>query len=232
MKKTTWIYLAVLLAGFATNSSADIVANLLQDPGFESLTGNAPDTTTTPWAAVEPTKFPISSVSGTSATQNYHSGSDAVVFQYYAISPTARFYQDVGTQIVAGKDYELSIWSLLGDKSANAAHTNSTTFNMAIYTSTTVDGTYTYRTGVFNLKPTAPDQWEQFTTTFTAENLSAWQGEYMRVAFTRPNNSVEYRLYFDDASFGEVSVIPEPATLGLVALIGLGLLAARRFMLM
>lgn len=220
------ITLSVLLVGLLAASRADIVGNLLQDASFDSLTGTLPQTNSSPWTAIEPNSFSIATATGVAATDYIRSGANSILFNYYGINPTPRFYQNIGTQIEAGKDYEFSIWSLLGDKSTNAAHTNSTTFNMAIYTSATMDGTYAYRTGAFNLLPTAPEQWEQFTKTFTAESLSAWQGEYMRVVVSRPNNNVEYRLYFDDASFG--MVIPEPGTLGLIGSIAASLLFVRR----
>ena len=222
--KITRIGLSVLLAGFTINSGADIVGNLLQDPGFEAITGNEPNATTAPWLTVGEG----AAGSFISTTTQAHSGSQSALFGFYYDGGTIA--QTTGVQIEAGKDYEMSIWMLIDSLSGTAAHTNNSSLNLTLAASAAVDGTYGYRIAQFGNIPTVVGEWQQFTRVFTAAQLTDWVGEYIQVRYVKQNDNTQYKIYIDDASFGVV--IPEPATLGLVTVIGAAMFGIRRMMML
>lgn len=214
--------LLLIGAALAMDGRADIVANLLLDPGFEAITGNEPNAATSPWFTTDE----AAALSFVSTTTQKHSGNQSALFNYYY--DKGGIAQTLGIQIEAGKNYEMSVWMRIDTPSANAAHTNAATLNLTLATSTTVDGTYGYKIAEFGNIPTVVGEWQQFSRVFTASQLSTWVGEYMQVRLVKHNENTTHKIYIDDASF---VVIPEPATLGLVAMVGVGLLAVRRFMI-
>ncbi len=202
---------------------ADIVADFVTDGGFEALsTANSPNLDTTPWF----TKDESNNFSIQREDTIVNSGTYAVAWQYYFNDPS--LIQTLGVQVEAGKDYEIDFWHALGEQSGNTAHTNATAFNVSIWTSATVDGTYTYAAGKFGIAATALDgTYENYNDVYGASALSAKVGEYMQLRFVKTDVNTTHRIFVDDVSFG--AVIPEPATIGLVGLAGIGLIAARRF---
>jgi len=223
MNKKAILASAIFLGGIAV-VHADIVSNLLVDAGFEAINGNEPNATTSPWF----TMGEGSAGSFVTATNQMHGGSQSAKFAYYY--DDGAIVQNTGTQIAAGKDYEISMWMRYGEPSSNSNHTNAPTMNMSIYVSDTVDGTYTWAKGIFGNLPSAEDTWEQFSGTFEADDLTAHVGKFLQVRFAKANQSASHRIWIDDVSFGEV--VPEPATLSLVALVGMGLFAVRRIVMM
>lgn len=109
------------------------------------------------------------------------------------------------------------------------AYTNAPTINIGLYTSATLGGSYTFRQTIYGgALNSAEDTWEQFSATVDGSSMTGYAGEYIQIRFNKPNKNVTHKMYIDDASFGVV--IPEPATIGLIAMVGAGLIAVRRFM--
>ncbi len=194
--------LALTLAGVVAAQAA-IVENLLQDPGFEQLVAGEPAFGGTPWSdniSIAPDHILV-------RTGVARSGTNSVAFNHY--TRTGFLSQKTGVQVEAGTSYELSVWMLLDEQSANPAHTNSTTINMAVATSPTENGTYDW-TGV-GRKLTAPSvvgQWQPFTFEIAADMLTNNVGEWIEIRFVKEYQPSEYRIFVDDASFGAVASNP------------------------
>ncbi len=204
MKKMMRASLLALAAGLAGNSWSAITNNLLTDVGFEGLTGNEPNTNSTPWyTSGEDNNFSL-----VTSTTLAHGGAQSVRFNYYYDSCVAA--QNTGTQLAAGKSYEASMWLLIDEPSANAAHTNVSSVSIGLYTSPTVDGTYTYRTGFFGNVPSTTNEWQQFKGAWTASSLTAWVGQYVVIRFAKQNTNSKYKIALDDVAFGESVFVRGP----------------------
>ncbi len=220
--KTMTVGLALVLAGGGA-SRADIVSNLLQDPGFENLSGDAPNEGGTPWndSLGNTANAHIAVRTGVS-----RSGTNSVAFNHYA--RTGYLSQKTGVQVATGQDYELSVWMRIGEKSVNSSQTAISSINMALATSVTENGSYDWiGVGQKETIPSAVGEWQQFTFLITSDLLEARVGEWLEVRFGKEYQPSEYRIFLDDASFG--MVIPEPATIGLIAMVSGGLIFVRRF---
>ena len=191
------------LAGFAATGHAVTVGNLLADAGFEAIAGNEPDAGTAPWF----TSGEAQNGSFVSATNRFHGGGKSAKFAFYY--DDGAIVQNTGVQIVAGKDYEISMWVLLpsDEASANAAHTNDPTITMSLYTSTTANGSYSYKKGFFGNQPTVEDAWQKFTGIFTASDLAGWVSQYMQIRYIKDNANTTHKFYIDDTAFGESSPV-------------------------
>jgi hypothetical protein len=222
MKKNIALVLVLVFAGFAVGSRADIVANLLVDPGFEAITGNEPNAGTAPWF----TTGEGNDGSFISSTDQAHSGLQSTKFTFNF--DDGGVVQNLNTQVDTNLSYEASIWLLIDTLSVNAAHTNAPTLNIGLYTSATLGGSYSFRQTIYGgALNSAEDTWEQFSATVDGSSMTGYAGEYIQIRFNKPNKNVTHKMYIDDASFG---VVPEPATIGLMAMVGAGLVAVRRFM--
>jgi hypothetical protein len=225
MKKTTMVGLLLIVAGFAVDSRADIVANLLADPGFEAIIGNEPNAGTTPWF----TTGENAAGSFISATDQAHSGLQSAKYTFYY--DDGAIVQNLNAQVDTNQSYETSFWMLINAPSATAAHSNAPSINIGLYTSATLGGTYSFRQTLYGgALNSAEGIWEQFSAAVDGSSMTNYVDEYIQLRFNKSNANTTHRMYIDDTSFG--IVIPEPATIGLLAMVGTGLFAARRFMLL
>jgi len=208
--------------GMVGSSQADIAANLLSDAGFEAISGNEPNAATAPWF----TSGEGSDGSFISSTDQAHSGLQSAKFTFNF--DDGAIVQNLNAQVDTNQSYEASIWLLIDTLSGNASHTNAPTINIGLYTSATLGGSYAFRETIYGgALNSAENIWEQFSATVDGSSMTNYAGEYIQIRFNKPNKVVTHKMYIDDASFGVV--IPEPATFGLVAMIGAGLFAVRRF---
>ncbi len=202
MRAKTMVFV-LLAAGFVSGSQALVVSNLLADAGFEAIVGNEPNAATSPWF----TSGEAQVGSFVSATNQANGGSQSVKFSYYY--DDGAIAQNTGVRIEAGKSYAVSMWMLIAEPSANPAHTNSSGVVMQLFTSDTVDGTYSLAVAGSVFLPSATNEWQQFTQEWTASNLLALAGKYVQVRFAKPNANTLYKIHVDDAVFGEsLPVLP------------------------
>jgi hypothetical protein len=201
---------AVALGATAMQAQGAIISNLLSDPGFEAITGTAPDAATTPWFTVGDNDNSIRpNSSRTITTSRVRSGSESALFQFYFTH--AYIAQRIPGVIDASKSYELSTWMLLDDKHPTSTH--ATRMNLVLFTQ---GGTFIG--GAFGLAPSAAGQWQQFSVTFTPAQLAAFNGAAVEARIFRVNPAAsisplpatDYRMWVDDAAFGVV--VPEPAS--------------------
>lgn len=204
MNKIRMIGLSLMVAGFAASGYAAVTNNLLADASFEGLVGNEPNTNSTPWF----TFGEGGNGSFISSTAQAHSGTNSVQYAFYYDGGAV--VQNTGTQIEAGKDYEASMWMLINEPSTNSAHTNASIVSMSLYTSPTVDGTYTYRKGFFGNVPSTTNEWQEFKGVWIANDLKAWTNLYAQIRFAKSNDNTEHKIALDDVAFGEFVYIPEP----------------------
>lgn len=190
--------LSLLATGVAGNVFAAVAENLLSDAGFEAISGNEPNSGTTPWF----TSGEGSDGSFTTATDQAHGGAQSARFAFYY--DDGAIVQNTGVPVQAGRDYELSVWAMIAEPSTAPAHTNASLLTFSIYTSPTVDGTYSWRKSQYGNIPSATNEWQQFTRVFTATELSDWVGQYIQVRFIKQNANSTYKINIDDASFGMV----------------------------
>lgn len=208
--------LLLLLIPAAACCHGEVVQNVLLDPGFEALSGTAPDSATSPWFTTgENTNDSFRAVTTTAAavTKDIRNGSQAVVMQYY--NDAGAIVQNTPLTVTSGKTYEFSTWALINDHSTNTAiHTAPPIFGLTFWTSPTQNGSYTYRTGLFNNKPTVAGSWEKFTATVNGSNpvFNGAQGHFIQVRIAKTNENSTHRMYFDDAVFGEAGTPPTPTT--------------------
>lgn len=189
-----------VLFGVSVNSIADVITNTIQDPGFEMLSGNLPDSDSTPWYTVDENGDP----SCITVTNAAHNGTKSVKFNYYY--DEVYLIQNTGHQLESGQNYELSMWMMINEQSPNAAHTNISSITMSVWICDTVDGTYEYLTGQAGNLPTVPGEWQKFTKTFSVG--PGHNGYYVQVRFAKPNVLTDYKIYLDDTSLGIIQNPP------------------------
>ena len=194
---------AVLLVGLGT-AQAYIETDLITDGGFDTFAAGSsnPDEGTSPWDSTE---------TGTDAgmrmnAENHISLPNAIQWQYYAA--TSATFQNLGVTVQSGKDYEVSLWHAIGDP--HSTYTNDTMFEVSIWTSATVDGTYTEAVAKTNASTGAEDTMYNYTSTFTAAELSGVVGQYMqlRVGKILSGANAQYKLWIDDVKFGPTGTLP------------------------
>lgn len=185
---------------------------LLLDGSFEGLSidNKDPNSGTSPWfTSGEGENL---SFIPTDDSLLVNSGLQSVYFNYYFDSGAV--VQNVDKTLDSYETYEFSVWNLLAEPSSNGSHTNDSSFNLAIWTSDTLGGTYIYRKGLFGNLATTTNEYQQFTFSFsTAEVVAegASVGDYIQVRIAKANENSDYRLYFDDASLKMVGIVlPEP----------------------
>jgi hypothetical protein len=203
---------------------AEIVTNLIQDAGFEGLSAGEPATGGTPWSdnvSVAPAHIEVRN--GVS-----HSGANSVAFNHY--TRTGYLSQILGVQVLADTSYELSVWMMIDEQSANSSHTEAATLNVTLASSATESGTYDWIGGDAAHKDTTPTvvgEWQQFVFEIDSSVLTNEVGNWLEVRFVKEYQPSEYRIFLDDASFGVV--VPEPATMGMFGSAFALLLMYRRF---
>ena len=199
MRKYTLTGMFVVLIGLAMNSYAAVVTNWIADSGFESLVHPEPNADSVPWVAQEPNNFAVQLDNGI-----VHSGSNAVVYQYYGNTDTVRQDLPAGLTIDSSAIYECRFWMRLDEKSGTASHTNESLVQVMISTTTNqvYGSTYVWKASEYGFIPSAPYQWEEMVAHFRGSDLSGLDGEYFRLAIKNSNASCEYRVFIDDVQFG------------------------------
>jgi hypothetical protein len=198
--RATKVGLLILMAGIAINAHAAVVTNWVANPGFESPTSNTyPDEGTTPWVAQENAVWPVQR-----EQTIVHSGTNAVVYQYYGNTDTIRQDLPEGITVDTNAMYEMRFWMRIDEQSGNAAHTNDTVVQAMINTTTNgvYGGPYKWKATEYNLAPSAPGVWEEQVIHFDASGWTALQGEYIRIALKKSYKPSEYRPFIDDVQFG------------------------------
>lgn len=216
MKKYKLTSLLIVLTGFVMCSYSAVVTNWVQDPGFESLVHPEPNTDSSPWVAQESSIWPVQL-----DHDIVHSGTNAVVYQYYGNTDVVRQDLPAGLAIDSSATYEARFWMRLDEKSTNVAHTNESLVQVMISTTTNgVHGsTYQWLTSEYGLIPSAPYQWEEMVVHFRGSEFTGLDGEYIRLAIKNSNASCEYRVFIDDVQFG-IYTPDTPSTNVLVAYYG------------
>lgn len=218
MRKTL-ISVLMFSVVLSVSARAQLFTNLVQDPSFEAISGNQPNTDTTPWVAVEAQDGSI--VTDTSIA---NSGDQSVRLSFYF--DQSAIYQDLGHQLQPHA-YQLSFWMRYGDPSGNANHVNTPSVNVNLRVADEIDGSYTYipALAAFGLVPDSVDTWQQFTVTFPASTIENYEGQYARIWIRKADENTTHRIWIDDV---ELMAIPEPMTVGMLLLGALSLLPLRR----
>lgn len=230
MKKST-IICAVLCVGFALQANSAIITgtNLLVNPGFENsdisdwgvwrpggsgLTAGASRTIGSPYSGSRHLYFGDNGSGTTSKAR-------VVLSQWISLGDNDS--EDLSH--LWGKEFTFSVWGKVSATNANPQMN----LQVDLHNSTTKGGgsppstrTAILRSG--DLAYDGNDVYQQFTFSGTISN--GVKGVDIKVDIKR-NDSGALDYYLDDASF---TVIPEPATLGLIALASTSLLVVRRFM--
>ena len=207
MKTMSIVVVAGLVLALAPLASADLITgDIISNGGFELPGSNG----------AVPTGWTTDFNSYGQYTGAAHTGSYG--FHPGGSSNAGGSYQELTT--VIGSTYDVSVWiksfatgtSELGVVIAN---TGSTAITMA---GTSQDTGSHYGSNVaYNQTHTATSNaWSEVTFTFTAQDTATRLGLYYSGGGTKP-------LDLDD-----ISVTPEPATMTMLALGGLGVLARRR----
>lgn len=202
----------VVLATALVSADAEIVENLIVDPGFEALTSGEPVAGGIPWSdSVPEADAHIQIRTGIS-----HSGTNSVVFAHYA--RTGYLSQILGIQVESDTSYELSVWMMLDEASTNPSQTNLATINMALAASDSESGTYGW-IGVGNkgTTPTVAGEWQKFTFEIDSSKLVDQVGRWLEVRFLKEIQPTEYRIFLDDITFGAQT--QEPSTNSLVGIL-------------
>ncbi len=205
-----WVLMATVPSIAAVHTvtiGADEARNWLEDPGFEALIGTEPDAGTFPWF----TTGEDASSNFRVATNKAFAGRQSAVFANYG--DKGALVQNLNLQVDAGKYYHVSIWMLTDDPGISPAHTNTPAINATIYTSSTLNGTYSYRAGFFWSQTTSADGgWEKMEGTLTGAALSAYAGEYVQIRFAKANQDASRRIYIDHAALIESDSPNAPKT--------------------
>ena len=203
------------------------ILNLVEDPGFENLSGTEPDSDSSPWLTNgEDNDF---SVTSAPVTQNIRSGNDALVFSYYY--DDAIVLQNLNARWSTSRDYALSAWTMYDDPSGNVAHENSPDLSLILLTSPTLGGTYTWRYGIY--WPNPGEDWTQINANIDGADIPAAEGEYIQIRLVKSNTNTSHRIFVDDVVFGirnwePGDNVPEPGTAGLFIVGALAVWLRRR----
>ncbi len=211
MKLSSLVGIVFLLMGGVVASHAEVVSNYFADAGFEALDGSfpayEPNAGTSPWF----TTGENADGSFKATTNEANSGSQSVVFDWYGDS--GAIVQDLNALVDAGITYEVSLWMLTAEPSANGVHVNPPTLNIGLYTSTNSGASYqfaqTLYTGALN---STTNVWEQFSVAVDGAALAAFAGQDIQIRFNKANENTRYKIYIDDAEFGEYAVDTPPSS--------------------
>lgn len=209
---TTLSIATVALVGFM-NSHAS--ANLLTDPGFESANTSSGDTTTIPGWTTFNSNYVSTNYSNGGSQALKQFGQDAGAFQTFAATPGSKwtFSADVltpsGDPLSGSEAGFLQIQFFAADGTTNLG----TASGEEINSTSTPDVWTNY---------SIPDAVAPAGTAFVHALLFA--GPHSAVGAGTPGGSV----WWDNASFVSATPTPEPTSLALLGLGGLGLMARRR----
>ncbi|QHI70326.1 hypothetical protein [Tichowtungia aerotolerans] len=188
------------------------IPELLLDGSFEGLSveDKEPNSATSPWFTNG--EGANASIIPTTDSASVNAGLQAVYFNYYFDS--GAIVQNVDKTLESYETYEFSVWNLLAEPSSNSSHTNESSFNLSVWTSDTLGGTYIYRKGLFGNLAATTNEYQQFTFSFSTADIvteGASVGDYIQVRIAKANENSTYRLFFDDASLKMVGIVlPDP----------------------
>jgi hypothetical protein len=196
--------------GFLTNALFDLVPDLatagrnkIVDPGFEWFTEASepnPIPTVTENRAVDPVWFTSEPSSNlwqiTRKNSLQRSGNYALRFQQrWTSSPVIQLLED---RLNSNLTYALSFWLRRGNNNISPLGSNDTTVDIELWSSATVDGTFTYRADLITAaQNSVANIWQRFEGSLDAAALAAYDGDYLQLRIVR-NDNVKHTIYLDD----------------------------------
>jgi arylsulfatase A-like enzyme len=196
--------------GFLTNALFDLVPDLatagrnkIVDPGFEWFTEASepnPIPTVTENRAVDPVWFTSEPSSNlwqiTRENSLQRSGNYALRFQQrWTSSPVIQLLED---RLNSNLTYALSFWLRRGNNNISPLGSNDTTVDIELWSSATVDGTFTYRADLITAaQNSVANIWQRFEGSLDAAALAAYDGDYLQLRIVR-NDNVKHTIYLDD----------------------------------
>jgi arylsulfatase A-like enzyme len=196
--------------GFLTNALFDLVPDLatagrnkIVDPGFEWFTESSepnPIPTVTENRAVDPVWFTSEPSSNlwqiTRENSLQRSGNYALRFQQrWTSSPVIQLLED---RLNSNLTYALSFWLRRGNNNISPLGSNDTTVDIELWSSATVDGTFTYRADLITAaQNSVANIWQRFEGSLDAAALAAYDGDYLQLRIVR-NDNVKHTIYLDD----------------------------------
>jgi arylsulfatase A-like enzyme len=196
--------------GFLTNALFDLVPDLatagrnkIVDPGFEWFTEASepnPIPTVTENRAVDPVWFTSEPSSNlwqiTRENSLQRSGNYALRFQQrWTSSPVIQLLED---RLNSNLTYALSFWLRRGNNDISPLGSNDTTVDIELWSSATVDGTFTYRADLITAaQNSVANIWQRFEGSLDAAALAAYDGDYLQLRIVR-NDNVKHTIYLDD----------------------------------
>jgi hypothetical protein len=187
-----------------------IPTSLVANGGFDGLSGSDPDVTTTnvgEW-------FVFHSGDDTYAvvTESTYYGNAAPSlrwkYKWNGASPSDPNYgiaQNLGVQVAASTDYEVMLSHAIVNNSGSVP----VQFEVSLWTSSTVDGTYAQAVGLGNVYSTnaTTGLFAPYEGTFNAASLTSYVGDYMQLRVTRTANGCDDHLLIDDVRLGVASEV-------------------------
>jgi hypothetical protein len=136
-----------------------------------------------------------------------YGGTQSVKFDWYL--GKGAVVQGVGN-IDSGNDYQASVWMRTDSViSSNDNHINPPVLNAGIWSSPTVDGTYSLRASFFSeVTNTLHDTWQQFSGAVKGKELVAYDGEFMQIRFEKPVKFTSNKQWIDEAVLKSEKHIP------------------------
>jgi arylsulfatase A-like enzyme len=196
--------------GFLTNALFDLVPDLatagrnkIVDPGFEWFTEASepnPIPTVTENRAVDPVWFTSEPSSNlwqiTRENSLQRSGNYALRFQQrWTSSPVIQLLED---RLNSNLTYALSFWLRRGNNNISPLGSNDTTVDIELWSSATVDGTFTYRADLITAaQNSVANIWQRFEGSLDAAALAAYDGDYLQLRIVR-NDNVKHTICLDD----------------------------------
>jgi arylsulfatase A-like enzyme len=196
--------------GFLTNALFDLVPDLatagrnkIVDPGFEWFTEASepnPIPTVTENRAVDPVWFTSEPSSNlwqiTRENSLQRSGNYALRFQQrWTSSPVIQLLED---RLNSNLTYALSFWLRRGNNNISPLGSNDTTVDIELWSSATVDGTFTYRADLITAaQNSVANIWQRYEGSLDAAALAAYDGDYLQLRIVR-NDNVKHTIYLDD----------------------------------
>lgn len=190
-------------------------AGPLLNPGFETGDFTGWTLTGTAESGVDVDGTPITGVFEPATTVvNVHSGEYAA---WAKVSRLNTFELVQTVDVLPNTDYDIGIWGCWGGETHGSAGMISTIF---------VDDVEIFSSSDWLLGGTGPEEYSHLSTVWASGPSTSAE---VKFHFTRTApTETPGGFSFDDAHVDRVRVIPEPASIGLLALGGLGFLRRRR----